>query len=114
MHVPAYAWILSLVVGIAFSWWAYRFLWPKNHLWKLAAILRAAAVALVVLWLFDPIVNFVDTQTKPSQWDVYVDVSNSTRADSQELQNFLDTLKAEFKSPQYTGVCLCRRIGALC
>ena len=99
MHVPAYAWILSLVVGIAFSWWAYRFLWPKNHLWKLAAILRAAAVALVVLWLFDPIVNFVDTQTKPAQWDVYVDVSNSTRADSQELQNFLDTLKVEFKSP---------------
>ena len=99
MHVPAYAWILSLLVGIAFSWWAYRFLWPKNHRWKFAAILRAAAVAIVVLWLFEPVVDFVDTQTEPAQWDVYVDVSNSTRTDSQEVQNFLDTLKAEFTSP---------------
>ena len=79
MHVPAYAWVLSAFVGIAFSWWAYRFLWPKHFIWKIAAILRAVALALVLFWLFNPLINYEKNETIPAQWDVYIDASNSIK-----------------------------------
>ena len=101
MHVPAYAWVLSAFVGIAFSWWAYRFLWPKHFIWKIAAILRAVALALVLFWLFNPLINYEKNETIPAQWDVYIDASNSIKLKPSAIRSYLDSLEKAFPKVRF-------------
>ena len=101
MHVPAYAWVLSALVGIAFSWWAYRNLWPKHLLWKIAAVLRALILASVVFWLFNPLLNFYKNETVPAQWDVYLDASNSVKLEPSNIRSYLDSLKTVFPNVRF-------------
>lgn len=98
MQVPAYAWVLSVLTGFALSWWAYRFLWSKNGLWKLAAALRFFVVFVCTLWLFKPLINFTDSETKPARWDFYVDVSESNKSEISLIAAFGDTLREAFKN----------------
>ncbi len=93
MQIPAYAWLISALLGIGLSWWAYRFLFFKHIAWKIAAVLRAFALFLVILWLFDPQIQFSTHETKAPQWDVYIDVSKSTQTDQAALMVYLDSLK---------------------
>ena len=81
MQVPAYAWVLSALIGFTLSWWAYRFLWSKNGLWKFAAVLRFIIIFICALWLFKPVINFTDSEIKAARWDFYVDVSEFNKSE---------------------------------
>lgn len=101
MQVPAYAWILSVLIGFTLSWWAYRFLWSKNGLWKVAAILRFLVIFLIALWLFKPLINFSDSETKPARWDFYVDISESNKSEIDQITSFADTLSKAFQNVDF-------------
>ncbi len=101
MQVPAYAWFLSGLAGLILSWWAYRFLWSKHPLWKLAAVLRGLSIALVVLWIFNPYLHFNKNETRPARWDVYFDASASTGSDQKNAALFLDSLEQEFSNVSF-------------
>jgi len=101
MQVPAYAWILSALIGFTLSWWAYRFLWSKNGLWKFAAVLRFIIVFICALWLFKPVINFTDSEIKAARWDFYVDVSESNKSEIDPIASLADTLRASFPNVDF-------------